>query len=564
MKRVILLIIGVIVAGIAMGQVNGNFKSVRIINSDSTHGVIPGTIYRGSDLILRWVDEAGVIHRFIKPTALGFWKVAGTTTLTGNANIDGGASRSITFTNPTAFSVLGGSISLEGNSGSSILTLNNDFTATSNTGRDIILTSGDEILLTPTSGRLQFTLGSDATGDTWYRNSSGYTTRRAIGTSNQFMTVSGGLPVWSTPLATTLNMSTARILGRTTASTGAVEEITVGTGLSLSGGSLTATTGVTSATSPITFSAGVISTEINTSRMIGRTTGGVGVFEEITVGTGLSLSGGTLSSTVAGISGLTANRVARASSATTLSDNAGFTWDNTIVTIANQSSDGVPSLNVQAGILVEQSKIGSNNFRTSYNAGSILQELVTGAVTTDDFDISSANGISTSTNGSDLILTAGSGFASGNTNGGDVILSPGSSNGSGTPGALKFNGDLHSTSVITDGTYTPTLTNITNVTASTAFVAQYMRVGNTITVSGRVDIDPTAATTLTQVDISLPIASDFVNTFQAGGIAFSSEVAGLGAAVAAETTNNRASILYTTGTDVANRSFSFSFTYLVL
>ena len=48
------------------------------------------------------------------------------------------------------------------------------------------------------------------------------------------------------PGATTtsgLTMATARLLGRTTASTGAIEEITVGTGLSLSGGSLTATGG---------------------------------------------------------------------------------------------------------------------------------------------------------------------------------------------------------------------------------------------------------------------------------------------------------------------------------
>ncbi len=40
-----------------------------------------------------------------------------------------------------------------------------------------------------------------------------------------------------------LTMATARLLGRTTASTGAVEEITVGTGLSLSAGALTATGG---------------------------------------------------------------------------------------------------------------------------------------------------------------------------------------------------------------------------------------------------------------------------------------------------------------------------------
>ena len=38
-----------------------------------------------------------------------------------------------------------------------------------------------------------------------------------------------------------LEMSTDRLLGRTTASTGAVEEITVGSGLSLSSGTLTAT-----------------------------------------------------------------------------------------------------------------------------------------------------------------------------------------------------------------------------------------------------------------------------------------------------------------------------------
>lgn len=38
-----------------------------------------------------------------------------------------------------------------------------------------------------------------------------------------------------------LTMATARLLGRTTAGTGAAEEISVGTGLSLSAGGLTAT-----------------------------------------------------------------------------------------------------------------------------------------------------------------------------------------------------------------------------------------------------------------------------------------------------------------------------------
>jgi hypothetical protein len=58
-------------------------------------------------------------------------------------------------------------------------------------------------------------------------------------------------------------------------------------------------TGVT-ATSPITSSGGtapVISTSMATNKLIGRSTAGVGVMEEITVGTGLSLSGGTLNAT---------------------------------------------------------------------------------------------------------------------------------------------------------------------------------------------------------------------------------------------------------------------------
>jgi hypothetical protein len=52
---------------------------------------------------------------------------------------------------------------------------------------------------------------------------------------------------------------------------------------------------------PITSSGGTtptISTSMSTNKLIGRSTAGTGVMEEITVGTGLSLSGGTLNATV--------------------------------------------------------------------------------------------------------------------------------------------------------------------------------------------------------------------------------------------------------------------------
>ena len=66
--------------------------------------------------------------------------------------------------------------------------------------------------------------------------------------------------------------------------------------------SWTISAGVSSvtATSPITSSGGatpIISTSMSTNKLIGRYSSGAGVMEEITVGTGLSLSGGTLNAT---------------------------------------------------------------------------------------------------------------------------------------------------------------------------------------------------------------------------------------------------------------------------
>ena len=58
------------------------------------------------------------------------------------------------------------------------------------------------------------------------------------------------------------------------------------------------------ATSPITSSGGAtpdISTSMATNKLIGRSTAGVGVMEEITIGTGLTLSGGTLNATATSV-----------------------------------------------------------------------------------------------------------------------------------------------------------------------------------------------------------------------------------------------------------------------
>lgn len=156
-----------------------------------------------------------------------------------------------------------------------------------------------------------------------------------------------------------LTQATARLLGRTTASTGAVEEITVGTGLSLAAGSLTATSGTTFGTPAIVLGTAAANGSIDeairrdstivafdataptnqafgdsaatgsaavaarrdhkhgeptaavttsgltqaTGKLLGRTTASTGAIEELTAGAGLVLAGGTLSAPGGGSGG---------------------------------------------------------------------------------------------------------------------------------------------------------------------------------------------------------------------------------------------------------------------
>lgn len=115
----------------------------------------------------------------------------------------------------------------------------------------------------------------------------------------------------------------------------------------------------------------------------------------------------------------------------------------------------------------------------------------------------------------------------------------------------------------TTQTYTPTLTNTANVSASTARQCTYFRVGNTVTVSGQLDIDPTTTLTLTTLGISLPVASAFTTAFQLGGAGSASDVADGSAAILSDATNDRATFQYVC-TDVTNHTMTFTFTYQVL
>jgi hypothetical protein len=68
------------------------------------------------------------------------------------------------------------------------------YLATTDTLTNKTLSSTTDVL-----GGVTMTLGSDGTGDIYYRNSGGRLTRLGIGSSANILTVSGGLPAWTAP-----------------------------------------------------------------------------------------------------------------------------------------------------------------------------------------------------------------------------------------------------------------------------------------------------------------------------------------------------------------------------
>lgn len=82
--------------------------------------------------------------------------------------------------------------------------------ATTDTLTNKTITSSTDVL-----GGVTMTLGSDATGDTYYRASGTTLTRLAVGSTGNVLTVSGGIPSWAPPAA-----ATAITVGTTTVGSG--------------------------------------------------------------------------------------------------------------------------------------------------------------------------------------------------------------------------------------------------------------------------------------------------------------------------------------------------------
>jgi hypothetical protein len=112
------------------------------------------------------------------------------------------------------------------------------------------------------------------------------------------------------------------------------------------------------------------------------------------------------------------------------------------------------------------------------------------------------------------------------------------------------------------GTYTPTITNISNVSSSSIpYTCYYSKVGNIVTVSGIIDVTPTATTTSTSLRLSFPIdigtasASKFIS-----GVATS---VNNGAVVGVFSGGYLYPTLVYVSTGTVMNEFNFTFTYEV-
>lgn len=115
--------------------------------------------------------------------------------------------------------------------------------------------------------------------------------------------------------------------------------------------------------------------------------------------------------------------------------------------------------------------------------------------------------------------------------------------------------------VLASGTWTPTLTNVANLDASTAHLCQYLRIGSIVHCSGQFDADATTAAVDTLLSISLPISSAFVASGNLAGVAFNNANAGLGAAIYASGGIARVQWLPPVNT---NQPYLFTFTYRII
>ncbi len=120
-----------------------------------------------------------------------------------------------------------------------------------------------------------------------------------------------------------------------------------------------------------------------------------------------------------------------------------------------------------------------------------------------------------------------------------------------------------STTNLVSSTFTPSATNVTNITTSTPNNATYQRIGNIVNVFGSITVTNTLAVA-SEVDISLPIASNLGAATDLNGTATMDSTASVNIYINGDATNNRARIFFTSAGVGQTSVIYYSFEYEVI
>lgn len=109
----------------------------------------------------------------------------------------------------------------------------------------------------------------------------------------------------------------------------------------------------------------------------------------------------------------------------------------------------------------------------------------------------------------------------------------------------------------------PTITGVANVASSSSPVMQYTRAGSRVSLSGYVNITPTAGTTITTFRVSLPIASNFIAATEAPGNATATDGTTFAPGnVTADGTNDELKVTFVS-LNTSSHTVTFSATYVI-
>lgn len=198
-------------------------------------------------------------------------------------------------------------------------------------GKTATQTLTNKTLTSPTLTNPVINVGSDATGDIYYRNSGGAFTRLPVGTNNQILRLSSGLPAW-TAEASNANASTT-VAGLTEIATSS--EVTAGTATGGTGAPLVVTPDSLAASTPVFNGSGLT----NVSRKV--------LFDVVTAGTQVNNTTSTVYTTTINANTFTASSAMKiygsfkysSSSTTSLSISYSF-GGATIATFSTNTSSG--------------------------------------------------------------------------------------------------------------------------------------------------------------------------------------------------------------------------------